>query len=91
MVKPINKMMSIKLILNETKNTIMIRFLKCLFSVFRYFAEIITQDEAKYESAICPISNLEITEESDPFQLLNILEKKPHGFQVIKNHKKKWI
>ena len=50
---------------------------------------IIAQAIKQYTNTTCTISNLEVTDESDTFQLLpNVLEKKPHLFQVSKNHSK---
>ena len=83
------------------KNTIKIRALECLSSAFGYFAKIITRDNPnptkyvaklitqdidKYENATCIISNLEITDEVDLFQLIfNVLHKKSHVFKVSMN------
>ena len=86
------------------ENTIKIGALQYLSSAFGYFAEIINQynpnpngcivkiitwDIEKFKNATCTIYNIEITKESDSFQFLsNVLEKKPHVFQVSKNQKK---
>ncbi len=46
------------------------------------------QEIKLYKNASCTISNLDITEKSDPFHLLfKVLEKQPHVFQVSKSEK----
>ena len=64
-------------------NTVKIRALRCPSNMFGYISEIITQDKNKYDNAIFSISNIEIIEVSDPFQFIfDVLQKKPHGFQL---------